>query len=528
MVATAFVPLLTASPAAAVGTPPEIPVPVQLAAGFTHTCALFDTGRVACWGTNTSGQLGNGATTTPSGPVGTLGLSNAVDIDAGLSHTCALTDIGDVYCWGKNEAGQLGLGTTTDTPIPTKVPGISGAISIATGYFHTCAATNGGATVLCWGAGALGALGTGAQDNSPSPTSVAAFGTVTELYAGYQSSCASLASQQTFCWGDVAYDKVSAIPQNSTTPRALTTKAGEPVFAAEVSLGFTHGCITSDALWCWGNDQYGQAGAFAEPDRFNWDTAPVVVPGVFTPTELSVGAYTSCYVGNTATELVCMGLDTVTFVDSGFITQTPLAARPEAVAGMRSWFFDSDVTDIDTGFYHPCFIVSGTVSCVGSNHLGQSNGAVNLPTASIEPMAVSFPALMSFATNLDELTRSAEFVEDHANVLRLYRASFDREPDFGGATYWISIWNSGATLEEIAFQFAFSAEFKLRYGDDLTNAQFLAVVYQNVLGRDFDQEGFDYWLNLLETGQLGRAGAIQWISLGQEFINAHPYPVPIL
>ena len=134
---------------------------------------------------------------------------------------------------------------------------------------------------------------------------------------------------------------------------------------------------------------------------------------------------------------------------------------------------------------------------------------------------------MSFATNLDELTRADEFIEDHATVLRLYRASFDREPDLGGALYWISIWNGGATLEQIAFQFAFSDEFKLRYGDDLTNEQFLAVVYQNVLGRDFDQAGFDYWLDLLETGQLGRAGAIQWISLGQEFINSHPYPVPV-
>lgn len=514
-------------PASAIGTPPEVPIPVQLAAGFTHTCALFDDGKVACWGTNTSGQLGNGSSVTPSAPVGVLGLRDIVEIDAGLSHTCALDNIGDVYCWGKNDAGQLGLGHATTTPIATKVPGVSGAISITTGYFHTCAAVNAGATVLCWGAGAFGALGTGTQDNSLTPATVSAFGTVTRLFAGYQSTCGTLASGLVICWGDVAYDKVSAVPKYSTTPTTLADKQGDPVFATEVALGFTHGCVVNDTLMCWGNDQYGQASAFGEPDKFKWDTAPVIVPGVFTPTSVSAEAYASCHVGSTPTELLCMGLDTVKFVESGFVTQTPLAERPESSGGMRRWFFDSDITDVDSGFYHSCLISDGVISCIGANHLAQANGSLNTPPASIEPLSVSFGALMSFAKNLDELTRADEFVEDHATVLRLYRASFDREPDLSGAFYWIAIWNGGATLEQIAFQFAFSAEFKLRYGDELTNEQFLTVVYQNVLGRDFDQAGFDYWLDLLETGQLGRAGAIQWISLGQEFINSHPYPVPV-
>lgn len=507
------------------GTAPAIPLPIQLAAGFTHSCALFDDGNVACWGTNSSGQLGDGSFAARTRPVGVLGLSDIVEIDAGLSHTCARNGVGEVFCWGKNEAGQLGLGHVGDSPIPVKVPGLVGATSIATGYFHSCAAINGGGSVKCWGAGALGALGNGTQENALSPTSVSAFGTVTKLYAGYQSTCGTLASELAICWGDVAYDTVGSLPKYSTTPRTLADTHGDPVFASDITLGFTHGCVTSDALFCWGNDQYGQAGAFPEPDKFKWDTAPVVVRGVFTPTAISAGAYASCYIANTPSDLLCMGLDTVVFVDSGFALQASLADRPESTAGMRRWFFGTDIADIDSGFYHTCFIVDFKVSCVGANHLGQSNGAVNQPPSSIEPLPVTFGALMSFAKNLDELTRAEEFVPDHATVLRLYRASFDREPDLGGARYWISIWNGGATLEEIAFQFAFSAEFKLRYGDDLTNEQFLEIVYQNVLGRTYDQAGFDYWLDLLNTNQLGRAGAIQWISLGEEFVRAHPYPV---
>lgn len=516
-----------ASPATAVGTPPEVPTPVQIAAGFTHTCALFDEGSVACWGTNSSGQLGDGSTTTPTKPVGVLGLTDVIEIDAGLSHTCALRNNGEVSCWGKNDAGQLGVGTLVNSPIPVKVPGIAGAVSIATGSFHSCAVINNGASVSCWGAGAFGALGNGTQNNSASPLTVGSFGTVLRVFAGFQSTCTTLLSGQAYCWGDVAYDKVSTTPQYSTSPKPLEDSQGGPVFATDIALGFEHGCVVNDNYLCWGTDQYGQAGAFAEPDKFKWDTAPVVVPGVFAPTSASAGAYTSCHVAATPTELLCMGLDTVTFANSGFVTQKSLAERPEAMAGMRRWFFNNDVTDIDSGFYHTCFVTGGEVNCMGANHLGQSNGAVNLPTASIEPLPVSFGPLMSFAKNLDELTRAEGFVPDHASVLRLYRASFNREPDLDGARYWISIWNSGASLEEIAFQFAVSAEFKIRYGDQLTNEEFLTVVYQNVLGRDFDQAGFDYWLDLLETNQLTRAGAIQWISLGQEFINANPYPVPL-
>jgi hypothetical protein len=512
---------------AAEGTPPAIPTPVRLASGFTHTCALFDDGKVACWGTNTYGQLGNGSTVSGTTPVGVLGLSDVVQIDSGLSHTCALTDSGDVYCWGRNQAGQLGQGDVNSSAVPVKVAGVSNAVSVATGYFHSCAASSAGTSVKCWGAGAFGALGNGSEANALTATAVGSFGTVQRLYAGHQSTCASMTTSLVQCWGETAYDAVTGTQRFSTTPRPLADTQGAAVFASDLTLGFNHACASTDGLLCWGWDLDGQSGGQPEPDMFEWDIAPAPVEGVLTPTTISAGAYVTCFVGSAATQLSCMGLDSVAFVESGFTSRPSLATRPESVAGLRSWFFESEITDLDSGFYHTCFIASGQVSCIGANHLGQANGNSNVPPASIEPLPVTFGALMSFAQNLDELTRADEFVPDHANVLRLYRASFDREPDLGGSLYWISIWNGGASLEEIAYQFAFSAEFELRYGDQLTNEEFLEVVYQNVLGREYDQDGFDYWLNLLETDQLGRAGAIQWISLGNEFVNSHPYPTPV-
>ncbi|MDQ1457318.1 MAG: hypothetical protein QOH28_2938, partial [Actinomycetota bacterium] len=61
-----------------------------IAAGGTHSCALLANGTAKCWGSNASGQLGNGTTTNASTPVVVTGLTTAVAISAGGTHSCAL------------------------------------------------------------------------------------------------------------------------------------------------------------------------------------------------------------------------------------------------------------------------------------------------------------------------------------------------------------------------------------------------------------------------------------------------------
>lgn len=84
-------------------------------------------------------------------------------------------------------------------------------------------------------------------------------------------------------------------------------------------------------------------------------------------------------------------------------------------------------------------------------------------------------------------------------LYRLYAAAFDRTPDESGIGFWLKAMDGGAQLSGIAEHFANSPEFVGRYGA-LDNAGYLTQLYANVLDRQYDQEGFNFWLGALEGG----------------------------
>ncbi|PSL14104.1 uncharacterized protein DUF4214 [Marinobacterium halophilum] len=82
---------------------------------------------------------------------------------------------------------------------------------------------------------------------------------------------------------------------------------------------------------------------------------------------------------------------------------------------------------------------------------------------------------------------------------RLYQAAFDRTPDEAGLGYWVRQMDHGMNLQEAAARFIDSIEFKELYGFAPSNDDFLHRLYTNILDREPDASGYDWWLEQLNT-----------------------------
>jgi alpha-tubulin suppressor-like RCC1 family protein len=109
-----------------------------LAAGAGHSLAT--NGEVVCaWGSNASGQLGDGTTTDRLTPVAVQSLSDVVSIAAGRGHSLAIGPGLGVWAWGNNDSGQLGDGTFRPSRIPVQVQNLTDVLAIAAGIGHSLA-----------------------------------------------------------------------------------------------------------------------------------------------------------------------------------------------------------------------------------------------------------------------------------------------------------------------------------------------------------------------------------------------------
>ncbi len=126
-----------------------------------------------------------------------------------------------------------------------------------------------------------------------------------------------------------------------------------------------------------------------------------------------------------------------------------------------------------------------------------------------------------------EFSESPEYIQQTATiaphdeptggVFRLYDAYFQRAPDAEGSCFWVRRIVGGAPLDDVSQAFAAAPEFSETYGS-LDNRQFVQLVYRNVLGRQGEASGVDYWTGLLNTGQLNRGQVMTGFSESPEYL----------
>ena len=205
---------------------------VQVDLGDQHACAVSFEGIVQCWGAAISGQLGNNdpdlvsssyPVTVVAGDGSSDPLRDIVQVSGGETHTCALTSTGRVWCWGTGTSGQLGQGSATSTNYPVAVVSgsgstnpLTGIIQISAGGYHTCALKSSGG-VVCWGSEGLGLLGNGNNSSTKRPYPVAvvetegssnALANIVQIDVGNAHTCALRSTGGVACWGQASLGRL--------------------------------------------------------------------------------------------------------------------------------------------------------------------------------------------------------------------------------------------------------------------------------------------------------------------------------
>jgi alpha-tubulin suppressor-like RCC1 family protein len=153
---------------------------VTLVAAFANSGALLTDGQYYDWGTDITGQLGDGRTGHSSDVPVLVKLADPVTVVAqggsiwNNGQTLVMLSDGTLWAWGNDRAGQLGNHSThaQPTPVPFVFPSGMTVESLATGSATSYAVCTDG-SVYAWGVSHVGQLGDGFTRSSATPVKVA-------------------------------------------------------------------------------------------------------------------------------------------------------------------------------------------------------------------------------------------------------------------------------------------------------------------------------------------------------------------
>ncbi|MCB9787114.1 MAG: lamin tail domain-containing protein [Deltaproteobacteria bacterium] len=302
----------------------------SVGSGREQMCAALDGGGLECWGSNSSGQLGQGTTGGEiASPTAVAGLSDIIDVEGGDFYTCALRSTGQVLCWGYNAFGELGLGSSGNAiATPQAVSGLSDAVQLSVGASHACAVREGG-RIACWGQGGSGRLGNGLSFDEKSPVEVAPgkaglFHAVA-VAAGDAHTCAISVDGTVACWGSNSY---GALGDGTNSLRKTPVATSVVTDVVDLSAGEDHTCAVSGdgSLACWGHDQNGQLGDGLTSSR----STPYVLPSITTAASVAAARGATCALLQDDT-VSCWGTNYLGYLGDGTAKTRGL---PQPVVGL--------------------------------------------------------------------------------------------------------------------------------------------------------------------------------------------------
>ncbi|MBL8681718.1 MAG: hypothetical protein JNK05_21295 [Myxococcales bacterium] len=400
---------------------------IAVSAGASHVCVLTASKGVRCWGSNTFGQLGNGATLPSVAAVAVSGIEDASAVASGARHACAVVR-GAVFCWGLNDQLQLGVGDTgarcasgeeliSCARTPVRVPGLTDVVALSAGDGHTCARTMGG-EVRCWGSNVYGQLGRGVTETMavarPEPVLLGTrpLTRVLSLVAGGQHTCVHREDGAVLCWGwgqngqlgvsvptgpqapcmgrciesPVAvegFEGSGSSDPDVVEPDATSTDAGRDDADARASDGATGDAsrppMTDASADGARPPADGSSAGDASMDASAADSGAPVLPTMPVAASVAAGAAFTC-IHTTDGTVRCFGANRSGELGSGRVDEGgPTLSNVIASPGSASTNPLQNVRSIEAGSSTTCVILGDrSVRCWGSNETGAlGNGTLS-------------------------------------------------------------------------------------------------------------------------------------------------------
>lgn len=410
---------------------------IAISAG-EHTLALTSAGTIWAWGQNGTGSLGNNSTLNSNLPVQVLDpanpalpFTNVIAVAAGANHSLAIRSDGTVWAWGSNASGELGNGVTSALPttLPIQVHGLGnvGFLQNAIAISASGQATGGlgsgqsfavvandimGANVYAWGNNSDGLLGINSgATNVTFPTQV--FGLlnhVIDVSSGPFHTLFLMSTGEVFGAGSNAFGelgdgtfvspKIAPVQTRSVDGLSNLTQ----VIAISTGTRFSEALLSDGRVVTWGINNVGQLGI----NSFTFDSnLPVFVVDTVNPPFLNkvVGIAAKFDVGRAIKSdrtIWSWGGNTFGQIGDG-TTVTPRLA-PVQVINLAGYELMKAIGSSSQSQATLSIRTDGTVWAWGSNSMGQLGIGSLAPTFSLFPVQVHGPGNVGFLTDIKQVS----------------------------------------------------------------------------------------------------------------------------
>ncbi|MBP9686457.1 MAG: hypothetical protein KBD66_01495, partial [Candidatus Doudnabacteria bacterium] len=299
--------------------------------GLSFGVGIKADGTLWAWGSNGSGELGQGDVVLRTVPTQVGSATNWESVTAGNGFVLAVRADGTLWSWGDNTHGQLGQGDTTQRTSPTQVGSATDWSAVATGSGHVLALKTTG-TLWSWGDNTYGQLGQGDTTQRTSPTQVGVIDTWSKIASNPHSSSshAIRANGTLWSWGYNNNGQLG-LGVNDEVVHSTMMQVGSGTTWDSIHPGANHTLAlqADNTLWTWGYNGFGQLGLGDTTQR----TSPTQV-GSDTNWQLAAGGtYFSAALKSNGT-LWGFGVNNIAQLGLGDTTQR---TSPTQVGSATNW-----------------------------------------------------------------------------------------------------------------------------------------------------------------------------------------------